>query len=194
VKNPTPEQVKALWRHMSERFGSQVRDKTTAEEMKLIGSALELMGVLKKDEFLTRFITTIGNVIYTPFTVGVPTPGHDLWGQMVICAHEHQHIVQSNESPSFPLEYLFDPTLRAAYEGAAYRVSMTLVTWLTGHVPAVEPFVQLAKSYGLDEKHLEFFRKYLEISSPTLAQGGVPDKAAKEAIAWLNDHASELKN
>jgi len=189
---PTPEQVKALWTHMTETYGSEVQNKASAEEMQLIGRVLDVMGILDKDAFLTQFTTTIGRTIYTPFTVGVAAPGHDLWAQMVICAHEHEHVVQARDA-LFPVRYLLDQTWRATYEGEAYRTSMNLEHWHRGKVPPVEGYVNAAKSYGLDEKHLTFFRKYLKLSVPTLEQGGIPGPAALVAIAWLEKHAPELK-
>ena len=177
---------------MTETYGSEVQNKASAEEMQLIGRVLDVMGILDKDAFLTQFTTTIGRTIYTPFTVGVAAPGHDLWAQMVICAHEHEHVVQARDA-LFPVRYLLDQTWRATYEGEAYRTSMNLEHWHRGKVPPVEGYVNAAKSYGLDEKHLTFFRKYLKLSVPTLEQGGIPGPAALVAIAWLEKHAPELK-
>ena len=38
--------------------------------------------------FLQNFTTTIGRRIYTPFEVGSPKGGWDLWHQIVICSRD----------------------------------------------------------------------------------------------------------
>jgi hypothetical protein len=161
--------------------------------MKLIARALELIGVVDKTSFLTRFVTTLGNTIYTPFTVGTPTPEFDLWSQIVVCAHEHQHVAQVQQEADLVTRYLFDPTWRATYEAQAYRVSIALEHWHRGQVPDLDPYVQAMKSYGLGEDALGFFRRYLELSLYPIQAGDLPDEAAKVAVDWLNQHAAELK-
>jgi len=191
---PTPEQVKAFWDHMCGKYGSTVVSKADAEEMKLIAKALELIGILDADKFLNQFTTTIGSKIYTPFEVGVESSKHDLWNQMVICAHEHQHVIQAQTiGVEFATRYLIDPTWRAVYEGEAYRVSMTLLAWRNGKVPPVTGYVKVIESYGVEGASQQFFKKYLEMSRATLKAGGIPDEAAKVAIDWLNEHTPQLQ-
>jgi hypothetical protein len=192
--NPTPEQVKGLWDHMTAKYGTTVKSKADAEEMKLIAKALELIGILDADKFLTQFTTTIGSTIYVPFKIGVDSPGHKLWDQMVICAHEHQHVIQAQTIGfEFATRYLIDPTWRAVYEGEAYRVSMTMHNWHYGKVPPVAGYVKVIESYGVSGASQQFFEKYLTMSSKTLEMGGVPDEGAKVALDWLNQHAPQLQ-
>jgi len=193
MTQPTPEIVRSFWQHMSQSYGSTVRDKATAEEMQLFAKGLDKMGIVNGAEFLSRFVTTIGSTIYTPFTPGEATETWPLWDQIVVCAHEHQHVLQSDQSLSFTLKYLSDPVWRAAYEGSAYRVSMTLDFWHYGKTPVTKPYLEAAKSYGLDTPSLDFFQQYLELSIPAIRQHGKPDEAARVAIEWLEQNAPELK-
>lgn len=185
--NVTPELVKAFWAHMAQKYGTVAKAKADADEMKLISQVLGTLKVTDPVAFMSRFTTTIGRTIYIPFTIGEETDTHSLWGQIVICAHEHQHVIQAQEAGDvlFSLRYLLDPTWRATYEGSAYRVSMTLHYWLTGQQPDVAPYLKSIASYGLGAEETAFFEKYLRMSVPTIVAGGVADEAAREAIAWL---------
>ena len=66
-----------------ELTGSRDEDAATAQEPPTMGT-----------EFLGSFTTTIGKRIYTPFDIGVPDERYDLWGQISVCVHEHQHVEQ----------------------------------------------------------------------------------------------------
>lgn len=193
--NPSPQTVISFWTYLMDKYGSQVRSKWEAEEMLLIAKALDLMGITEQKDFLSRFVTTIGSFIYTPFIAGTPTDEFGLWDQIVVCAHEHQHIIQSRKGLGldFALRYLTDPVWRAAYEGEAYRVSMTLEHWHRGKMPPLEPYLKAMQSYGLPLDYLDFFRRCLELSVPVISAGGIPDEAAKVAIDWLEQNAPELK-
>ena len=82
---------------MQDHFRTSVINKSSALEMQLVARGLEALGIQRKDRFLKNFTTTIGRRIYTPFEVGSPKGGWDLWHQIVICVHEHQHVVQQRE-------------------------------------------------------------------------------------------------
>jgi len=192
--DPTPQQVKDLWKHLSDRYGSKVKHKASAAEMKLIGEALDLIGILDASSFMGDFTTTINKTIYTPFEVGVPSDGHTLWSQIVIGAHEHQHVIQARDmGVQFAVLYLTDDTWRSAYEGEAYRVSLTMDYWHHGSLPSVEGYVNSMRSYGVSDASLDFFRRYLELSLPTIRDGGLADEASRTAIEWLEANAPELK-
>ena len=90
----SPELVRDFWRHMTGAYGTRVIDKSSAWEMRLVGMFLARINVLDEEEFLRRFTTTIGKRIYTPFEVGVPDEHYDLWSQISVCVHEHQHVEQ----------------------------------------------------------------------------------------------------
>src|SRR5690606_36096317 len=104
-----PEEVWAFWRFMQDHFRTSVINKNSALEMQLVARGLEALGIQSKDRFLKNFTTTIGRRIYTPFEVGSPKGGWDLWHQVVICVHEHQHVVQHDrEGLSYEVSYLAD--------------------------------------------------------------------------------------
>ena len=111
-----PEEVWAFWRFMQDHFRTSVINKRSALEMQLVARGLEALGIQSKDRFLKNFTTTIGRRIYTPFEVGSPKGGWDLWHQIVICVHEHQHVVQHDrEGLSYEVSYLADRAARARW-------------------------------------------------------------------------------
>ena len=109
-----PEEVWAFWRFMQDHYRTTVVNKRDALEMQLVAQALDALGIQSSERFLRNFTTTLGRRIYTPFEVGSPRGGWDLWSQVVICVHEHQHVVQHDrEGLSFEVSYLADRAARA---------------------------------------------------------------------------------
>src|SRR5262245_54029382 len=107
MTEPPPEIVHGLWAHMTQRYGSHVADKANAPLMRVVAGALKLFGVDSADDFLTKFATTLGDTIYLPFDIGDTSTGWSLWNQIVICAHEHQHVLQwRRENNVFAAKYL----------------------------------------------------------------------------------------
>ena len=102
---------------------------------------LSRINVLDKDEFLRRYTTTIGKRIYTPFDVGVPDERYDLWRQISVCVHEHQHVEQLLRDGwlKFAGRYLVSSAARAAYEAEAFRCNMELHYWRYGEIPDLAP-------------------------------------------------------
>lgn len=192
MTNLTPQIVKDLWAFLSAKYGSTVKAKAEATEMQLIAEGLSLIGVLDKTAFLTRFTTTIGKTIYAPFAVGVVSDQHSLLSQVIVAAHEHQHIVQSNADMTFAPSYLLDSSWRAVYEAEAYRVSLTMAYHLTGVLGTPKDYASYLNSYGVGARDIKFAEEYLRLSLPTIRAGGVPDEAARVAIQWLREHAPQV--
>lgn len=185
--NITSNHVKAFWAFMSNKYGTTAKSKADADEMKVVSKVLGTLGVVDQDAFMARFTTTIGKTIYIPFTIGEATENWSLWGQIQVCAHEHQHVIQSIEAGEamFFARYLLDPTYRAVYEAEGYRTNMALNWWATKVPPDIAPYLKSIKSYGIDQPNVDFFERTLTMSAPIIQEGGVPDEAARVAIEWL---------
>lgn len=194
--NITQQQVKGLWDAMQKQYNTTTYSKQASPEMQIISQILDVLGISDKETFITEFTTTLGRNIYTPFEIGIPDPNHDLLYQLIICAHEHQHVVQY-ERPygglDFALKYLKDTTWRTAFEAEAYRVSITLHYWISGKMPDPQPYVRMvAEAYGIEKTDQDFMSEYLRLSLPTIKAKGIPDEAAKFAIQWLQANAPEI--
>src|SRR5262245_36467716 len=111
---------------MTDHFGTTVIDKRGAVEMRLVARALDALGILNRERFLDSFATTIRRRIYLPFEIGGGDQG-DLWHQIVLCVHEHQHVVQHDRRGlRYEIAYLTDRTERARLEAEAYRCHLEL--------------------------------------------------------------------
>ena len=188
---PTPETVRALWRHMTGLYGTRVVDKASAVEMRLAAFALGKMGVLDPEAFMRRYTTTVGRRIYVPFEVGRPDERHDLWSQVVVCAHEHQHVEQLLRDGwlRFAGRYLLSSAARAAYEAEAYRSNLELAFWRTGEVPDPGRLAARLRDYGCTGADVAMAQRMLELSAETVRRGGVANRASQKVIAWLEAHA-----
>ena len=189
-----PEEVWAFWRFMQDHFRTSVINKSSALEMQLVARALNALGIQSRERFLKNFTTTIGRRIYTPFEVGSPKGGWDLWQQIVICVHEHQHIVQHDrEGLSYEISYLADRASRARWEAEAYRSNLELQFWRTGTTPSAQQTASVLKDYGCRPEDIEVAAKSLALSAVSVRKGAVINEATHVALGWLDEHVSRLR-
>jgi hypothetical protein len=194
-----PEEVWAFWRFMQDHFRTSVINKLSALEMQLVARGLEALGIQSKDRFLKNFTTTIGRRIYTPFEVGSPKGGWDLWHQIVICVHEHQHVVQHDrEGLSYEVSYLADRGARARWEAEAYRSNLELQFWRTGTTPSAQRTASVLKDYGCRDygcrdEDIEVTAKSLALSAISVRKGAVINEATHVALGWLDEHVPRLR-
>ena len=190
--DPTPDEVRAFWAFLTAHYGTTVLDKSNAVEMALVGSFLDQIGVMDKARFLARYTTTLGRRIYTPF---VPGEGPDLWHQMVIAVHEHQHVAQLDRDGwlAFTTGYLLRTATRARYETEAYRTHLELAFWRTGTVPSARDLAAKLRNYGCTENDVLVAEKVLRLSEPAIRHGAALAATTRVALSWLNAHAAHLR-
>jgi hypothetical protein len=183
----TPQLVQNLWSYMSKVYGTNVMDKASRGEMTAVSIFLDKMGVQNREDFMRNYTTTIGRSIYTPFTVGVPCEGWSLQSQIIVCAHEHQHVVQStNEGDfSFSFNYLLKPDMRAKYEAEAYRSSLELDWFYNKTIPDLHVIASRLLGYGLSEDHVHVAEIALASAARMVRAGLVVNQATKTALAVL---------
>lgn len=183
----TEDIVRRLWDHMEKSFGSH-RARKEGPEMRTIANMLDEMGVLDGQDFLRRYTTTLGRTIYTPFEIGVPSPGYDLAAQARTCVHEHQHVQQFLEGgPRFSLDYLTDSAHRAAYETEAMKCNLEVHFWLTGKLLDVAAMARGLKYYACTDDDIVVVTRALSMIAKTVEKGGVSSDAGKVAIKWFNE-------
>ncbi len=195
MKEPTPELVRSFYDFMTDRFRSKVVDKTNAIEMQVVAFALGRAGVVDQHEFLRHYATTIGRRVYTPYEVGIPSDGWDLWSQIVVCAHKHQHIVQYDEAGpiGFTVHYLGSNAERSRYEADALRTNMELHFWRYRQVPSVQALASGLQGYGLNDQDVSVAETILRSSMEPVRRGAIVNYASRVAIDWLNGHAADLR-
>jgi hypothetical protein len=189
-----PQEVVSFWRHMQERFGTTTVNKDDAVEMQIIASVLDTLGILDKERFLKSFTTTLGRKIYTPFEVGTPNDGWDLWDQVVVCVHEHQHVVQHDrEGLAFEVSYVADRAARARFEAEAYRSNLEMHFWRFGHPMRSRPLADLLHDYGCRPEDVEIAAHSLALANVSVRRGAVLNESTRAALDWLDSHAAHLR-
>lgn len=189
-----PEEVWSFWRFMQDHFRTTVLNKRDALEMQLVAHVLGALGIQSPDRFLRNFTTVIGRRIYTPFEIGVPRGGWDLWSQIVVCVHEHQHVVQHDrEGLAYEISYLADRAARARWEAEAYRSNLELHYWRYGTTPSTRRLAEVLNDYGCRPEDIEVAAKSLALSAVAVQNGAVINEATHVALGWLDKHLPRLR-
>ncbi len=182
----TSELVKKFWKDALEEFGAKSVDKNDSGFMKAVGSFLDVIGILDKDEFLNHFTTTIFTTIYRPFDIGDGDDGWDLWHQITICVHELVHVLQYKDDPiGFTFSYVGSKNSRSEYEAKAYAADMEMHYWRYGKLYNIEHRMQSLKSYGVDQEHIDFAVSVMESIGETVLAGATVNDVAAWAMDWL---------
>ena len=182
----TAEIVVGLQEHFAKNFRSRIVRKGDSEDMKLVGQALEDMGILDADAFLKQYSTTIGRVIYPCFEIGVEPPS--FVNQACIISHENMHVAQhAREGVKFALRYLTDSAYRAAYEAEAFTTSMEVRWMLTGKLSDPQKTAELLRAYNVREQDIETCAKRLKIVGRTVELGGISTPAGLAAWSYFRE-------
>ena len=185
----TGKQVQEFWKFMSKRYDFQIVQKQDAKEMRIIGWALEQMGVMDKDSFLWNYSTTVclggWRAVYVPFRIGTGTRSR-LISQACTCVHEAQHVVQATRDPKQPMEYLVSETSRTFDEVDAYRTTMEMYYYFTGRILTPGSLALKLRGYEIGERHRRTAKKHLIIASKVVQRGGVITGTSKAAIRYWN--------
>lgn len=192
----TPDEVRRFWAYMCNEFGATVIDKRKAGEMKLVADALGAMGIQDRDTFMNNFTTTVGSRIYTPFDIGSPEGGWELWHQMVIASHELQHVIQYRKHGpiGFGLAYLTSAAARTEFEIEAYTVNLEMAYWRYGKTGSARKQAESLRGYAVSAKDIEIAAAALGSAAHTIRQGAVVTEAMAVALPWLNDCVGRLRN
>lgn len=183
--------VTQLFAEMKKAYGTHYVDKRNADEMRIVANFLDQIGVMDKGKFLERCATTIGHKIYLPFTPG----GENflLISQVLICAHEHQHVVvmEREGAALYNTLYVLSPSIRALYEAECYRADMEVFWWYSravlgkAHLLSPASLAVQLHSYGCSEKDIAVAKVSLEKAAEVVRMGGVSCRAAQNVIRFF---------
>jgi hypothetical protein len=158
--------------------------------MVTVGNTLQVMGVLDHEAFLKRFTTTLIQDVYAPFSLGVETEYYDRWAQIVVLVHEHVHVLQYLNDPSFPVLYLASKANRAVYEAVAYGTRLELEYWRYGEI--VTPIDQVAShilAYACSAPEVKVVASALEAFQFTVEGGAIINEPTAIALDALKPYA-----
>lgn len=186
---PTAQTTRALWRAMNAHWATKVIAKGRSPLMKLAAAGLQLVRIMDRDTFMNRYTTVIGRRIYPWFTLGEGS-AKDLWYQIVVGVHEHQHVVQANRDgvTGFSLPYLVSTRRRALIEAEAYRCNLEMNWWRSGEVGDPERLAAKLEQYGCSDDDVCAARDYLQDAAADIRNGNIINEASRFAIDWLEEH------
>jgi hypothetical protein len=189
-----PADVRALWRHMAECYDTRVIHKRDAAEMKVVARVLDALGILDRDRFLATFATTIGRRIYLPFEIGEGDAAA-LWQQVVLCAHEHEHVVQHDRHGlRYEWSYLTSRAARTRFEAEGYRCHLELDFWRWGTMPSPESLAGKLAAYGCTADDIAVATKMLSIWAVPIRHGAVLGAASRTVIDWLAERVPYIRD
>lgn len=187
----TTVQLTTLVVELLARYRALVRNKGDAIEMRVIAAVFGVASLLGVDvptsgEFVTRYWTTLGPVIYAPRGAGA-TSTHAR-----VVFHELTHVVQFWRDPvAFVAKYL-TPKGRAELEAEAERGAIEVWWLLTGTLPeSIDALAVTRHGYALDESHARLTQDLLETACTSVARGVISTDVGIEVLTWLKQHAPD---
>lgn len=158
-----------------------VVDKPSSLEMQIAAVVLQAVGILNADDFLTKFSTTIGNIIYLARNL-------DPLQTVFVLAHEGQHVRQWYEHPfTFIVVYL-QSAGRAALEGEAYTTTAECYWLFFGSkgVPAPQNIAaSLPVAYGLSSNEGNAAFTMIEQGVTSCVSGGPTTTLGRWTAEWF---------
>ena len=198
MSEPTSATVKAFWQFMCSHYKTQVIEKSNSVAMQAVATFLNSLGIVDHNAFLTSYATTLAHDIYLPFCPGdaaAAANGWTLQEQIIVCAHEHEHVVESDTLGlvTYDFRYVTDTASRARYEAEAYRSALELSWWNSKTLPNIPRLAGLLSGYGVSPTDIAMAETILAAAAETVEQGGFLNPASAVAIGWLNTHATYLR-
>lgn len=155
-------QVNSLWDFYQDELGSKVFEKGSKVIMRIAARIVARRTETTEEQFLGDFVTTVGRRIYVPFTLGVEKDDWSWRDQMLLCVHEHQHVVQWRRQPvRFLTQYARDTRKRALFEAEAFLSEFEACAAFDWNPPNLEQRIGTLKGYGLLPEDIEAARLYL---------------------------------
>ena len=182
----TPEVTHAFWEGMCAHYNTRVIDKERAPEMHASGHVLAALGIMSYQTVMTRYTTVWGRRIYPCFVVGEGDEDA-LWGQVVICTHEHQHVEQYRRDGFFryTASYLLDSRARALYEAEAYGCNLELAWLKQRSMPATDMMAKKLLAYGCDDEDVAAARDHFDKLVLKIKDGSYRSAAVERALEFL---------
>ncbi len=171
---------------MYAHYNTRVIDKERAPEMHASGHVLAALGIMSYQTFMTRYPTGWGRRIYPCFVVGEGDEDA-LWGQVVICTHEHQHVEQYRRDGFFryTASYLLDSRARALYEAEAYGCNLELAWLKQRSMPATDMMAKKLLAYGCDDEDVAAARDHFDKLVLKIKDGSYRSAAVERALEFL---------
>jgi len=193
----SPDQREALAAFLLERFRAWTVEKTDVAVIVIVArvfGVLRLLGMNlpSEGEFMTRFWTTLGPVVFTPRGVG------RLGEHLRVLAHEIGHVVQFWRDPLGLVAKYLTKRGRAELEAEAERAALEVWWLLTGELPASREALDVTRhGYAMDhgdgdhDDHADLTRDLLETAVVSVRNGVLSTDVGIAVAGWLVQRAPE---
>ena len=183
---PTGAQVRAIWQRMTALHGTRVIPKSRSWLMRAAGRALAWLGVLPYERFMTRYTTVWGRRIYPCFEPGQASTAQARFSHLIICAHEHQHVLQARRLGAVRMaaQYLLSSRRRALLEAEAYSCNVELTLWRTGQAPDVDALAAKLGDYACSTQDQLLAAEVLRQAIARFARGPLTEATAQVLASW----------
>jgi hypothetical protein len=186
--------TKDFWQHMQYVYGTKIVDKNTSKSMSFIGCFLSMFGILDKEIFLNEYATTINKTIYLPFIVGNTSDEKELFNEVLLCVHEHQHVVQYIKLKNkYSAGYIFNHKKRAYFETEAYTTSLEIYYWFFKESIDTQYLANKLSNYNCSKKDIANSKNKLDENLKLIESGKIISESGKTAIFWLEKNAKNLQ-
>ncbi|MDB4929443.1 MAG: hypothetical protein JWM10_1927 [Myxococcaceae bacterium] len=171
--------------YLCDRFKARVTEKGDSVVMRGVAAAFGVAAMLganvpTSDEFLTRFATTLGPVVFLP--TGLPKGKR----RLLLVLHEIGHAVAFWHEPLFmPRAYVQSGEKRADYESGAERGRIEGAFLLFGELPTAEGihgFMQ--HGYACDAPDITLAQQLLDIAATATASGVISSPVGLAVRDW----------
>ncbi len=182
-----PAERAALAQYLLTRFRAVVCTKGDLAEIAVVASVFDVARLFGANvpttaDFLDRFWTTLGPVIFRP-----RGQTDDLGERLRILAHELTHVVQFwRDSVAFLARYL-TARGRAELEAEAERAALEVWWQLAGEAPGDLASVDITRhGYALDGDAADLTRDLLEVAVTSVRAGVLSTDVGIAVDAWLS--------
>jgi hypothetical protein len=181
-----------LAHHLLHRFNVTIRPKGNAVEMEMLGRAFGVaqmlgLGVPNDEEFLTRWWTTLGPVLYTPLGRHL-----DVGEWLDLLGHEVTHVIQFwRDRAAFVMGYIGSSFERARYEAEAERARYEVIWLMHGEFRRPLDLDATRHGYAMSDSHANLTRDLLEQSVTSIASGIIATDVGLAVLAWMREHCPD---
>ena len=193
----TPDQREALAAFLLDRFRLWAVEKTDFDAVLGVARVFGVLRVLganvpSEGEFVGRFWTTLGPVIFMPRCAGL------LGEHLRVLSHEVEHGVQFWRNPLGLVAKYLSKRGRAELEAEAERAAIEVWWLLTGEIPASRADLDVTRhGYALDDApgehddHADLTRDLLETAVTSVRNGVLSTDVGLAVAGWLTQRAPE---
>lgn len=180
--------VKTICAHLEQKYGFKVYKKSESDGMRVIGSILEALHIVGKQEFMNNFCTTILDTVYLNFSPGESLDEYPPLDQLGVLVHEATHVVQYKATPfPFVSGYLMRSSMRASIEAEAYAAQSTIIHECAGTL-VPDDFVREALThYGCNNEDIVLAGQIVSTSNSAIERGAQVGLVAQETIRFMRE-------